>query len=184
MAKIGLKYPIAGKLTEGDTNTYGAKKVVGKAIKADIKLTKSSAKLYANDVLAESDSSVTGGTISLEVDELDDISYNFLLGHNKVGETDEIVANTNDTSPYVGFGFYGSKMVSNVKKYRAIFLVKVKFSEPDDSNSTKSENTSFATQTIEGEIVVLEDGTWKYEETFDTEAEAKTYLEGKLGTVA
>ena len=182
MAKIGLKYPIAGLLTEGSTNTYGEHEVIGKAIKADIKLTKSNAKLYADDILAEADTGVTGGKISLEVDEL--LAYNFLLGHGKVAETEEITAKSGDTAPYVGFGFYGSKMVNNVRKYRAIFFPKVKFSEPDDSNSTAGESTTFTTQTIEGEIIALEDGTWKYEQTFTTQSEAKTYLEGKFGTAA
>lgn len=184
MAKIGLKYPICGKLTEGVTNTYTEKTVIGKAIKADIKITKSNTKLHADDGIAEFETSVTGATINLEVDELSDKSYTFLMGHKKVGETEELVANGKDTAPFVGFGFYGAKMINNVTKYRAIFFPKVKFSEPDDSNATKGESTTFQTQTIEGEIVLSEDGTWKYEQTFATEAEAKSYLEEKFEAAA
>lgn len=184
MAKIGLKYPVFGVLTEAvGGNTYSAMKEIAKAIKADIKLQKSDAKLYANDGIAESDNSVTGGTVSLEIDDLSDEVYTALMGHAKVSETAEIVAKGGDTSPYVGFGFYGAKMVNNVRKYRAIFIPKVKFAEPDDSNATKGENTSFQTQTIEGTIVLLDDGTWKFEQTFDTEAEAKAYLAGKFKKV-
>lgn len=183
MAKIGLKYPVFGILTEATSgNTYGAMKEVAKAIKADIKLQKSDAKLYANNVIAESDNSVTGGTVSLEIDDLSDEVYVALMGHSKVAETEELVAKGGDTSPFVGFGFYGTKIVNNVRKYRAIFLPKVKFAEPDDNNSTGGETTSFATQTIEGTVILLDDGTWKFEQTFDTEAEAKEYLASKFST--
>lgn len=181
MAKIGLKYPVYGLLTESGTgNTYSAMKEIAKAIKADIKITKSDTDLYANDGIAESDNSVTGGTVSLEIDDLSDEVYLALMGHSKVGETDELVAKGPDTSPFVGFGFYGRKIVHNKSKYRAIFIPKVKFAEPDDTNETKKENTTFQTQTIEGKIVLLDDATWKKEQTFDTEEEAKTYLASKF----
>ena len=70
-------------------------------------------------------------------------------------------------------------MVSNVKKYRAIWLPKVQFGEPADTNATKG--YAFNTPVLEGTIAPDDSGDWKNEQTFTTEAEAKTYLEGKSG---
>ena len=173
MAKIGLRYPVYK-----GTNTKG---VIGKAIQADISISVNDVKLYADDVIAETDKSFQNGTITLGIDDLSDTVQVDLLGHTKDEETDEIAANVNDDAPYVGIGFYGVKKVSGTTKYRAIWLPKVKFAEPTDANKTKGETVEFSTPTIEGMIIPDDDGNWKYEQTFATEAAAKTYLEGKAG---
>lgn len=71
-------------------------------------MKKGDVKLWADDAVAESDSSVSGGTIALTVDELSPEVQKALLGHK--GETSkEMTANAKDIAPYVGFGFYGAK---------------------------------------------------------------------------
>ena len=64
MAKIGLRYPVYKT-----TSTSG---VIGKAIQADISITVNDVKLYADDVVSESDKSFQSGTILLEFDDLSD----------------------------------------------------------------------------------------------------------------
>lgn len=174
MAKIGLKYPVY----------KGAEKkgVIGKAIQADISITINDVKLYADDVVAESDKSFQSGTITLGLDDLSDDIQTEFLGHTKDTEG-EITAKGTDDSPYVGIGFYGVKKVNGIRKYRAIWLPKVQFGEPNDTNSTKGETVTFNTPVIEGTIMLDDNGDWKKEQTFDTEAEAKSYLEGKAGIV-
>lgn len=175
MAKIGLKYPCyKGATTQG---------VIAKAIQADIAITVNDVKLYADDAIAESDKSFQSGTLTLGIDDLSDIIQTEFLGHT-VGTDDEIIAKGTDENPYVGVGFYGVKVVAGVRKFRAIWLPKVQFGEPADTNATKGDTVAFATPVLEGAIMLDDDGTWKYEQTFDTEAEAKTYLEGKAGIEA
>ena len=173
MAKIGLRYPVYKSATKSG--------VIGKAIQADINITTNNVNLYADDVIAESDRSFQSGTITLGVDDLSTEILAEFLGHALDTETGEMIAKASDISPYVAIGFYGVKKVNNVTKYRAIWLPKVQFSEPADTNATKGETLAFNTPVIEGTVMPDDTGAWKYENTFDSEADAKTYLETKAG---
>lgn len=172
MAKIGLKYPVYKSATKSD--------VIGKAIQADISISVNEAYLYADDGVAESDKSFQSGTITLGIDDLSDEIQVEFLGHTQE-ETGEITAKGNDENPYVGIGFYGVKKVGGVRKYRAIWLPKVQFAEPEDTNATKGESVEFNTPSLEGTIMLDDNGVWKMENTFDSEADAKAYLEDKAG---
>lgn len=169
MAMIGLKHPVYKSATK--------KGVIGKAIQADIKITSNNVKLYADDSIAEEDKSFQSGAVALGIDDLSDTVQSDLLGHTVVDG--EITANENDESPNVGFGFYGVKKVRGKRKYRAIWLTKVKFSEPSDEHATKEDGTTFKTPVLEGSIMLDDNGDWKKEKTFDTEAEAIAYVDGK-----
>lgn len=171
MSKIGLRYPVYKTAT-----TQG---VIGKAIQADITITVNDVKLYADDAIAETDKSFQSGTITVGVDDLSDTMQVDLLGH--AVSDGEITAGGADVAPYVSIGFYGVKRVSNVDKYRAIWLRKVQFAEPADTNATKGETVVFNTPTIEGTIMLDDDELWKNEKTFDTKAEAVAYLQAKSG---
>lgn len=172
MAKIGLRYPVYKS-----PNTQG---VIGKAIQADISIEVNDVKLYADDAIAESDKSFKSGKITLGIDDLRDDVYTDFMGHTK-DVSGEITANENDQNAYVGIGFYGAKKVAGVRKYRAIWLPKVQFAEPSDSNKTKGETMEFATPTIEGTIMLDDNGDWKKEQTFDLESDAIAYLNAKAG---
>lgn len=171
MAKIGLRYPVY----KTDTS-YG---VIGRAIQADIAITVNDGKLYSDDALSETDKTFQSGAITLGVDDLSDTIQEDLLGH--AVDDGEIIAGGSDIAPYVSIGFYAVKRVSGVSKYRAIWLKKVQFAEPADTNATKGETVVFNTPTIEGTIMVDDDDNWKNEKTFDTAAEAVAYLQGKSG---
>lgn len=174
MAKIGLKYPVyKSATTEG---------VIAKAIQADIAITVNDVKLYANDGIAESDKSFQSGTITLGIDDLSDTIQTAFLGH--AVNDGEITAKGTDENPYVGIGFYGTKVVGGVKKFRAIWLPKVQFAEPADTNATKGDTVVFNTPVLEGTIMLDDNGDWKKEETFATEAEAIAYLQAKSGVKA
>lgn len=174
MAKIGLRYPVYKTET-----TSG---VIGMAIQADVSITTNDVKLYADDVVAESDKSFQSGTITLGIDDLSDTIQVAFLGHTV--SDGEITAKGSDSNPYVAIGFYGVKQVNNVKKYRAIWLPKVQFGEPSDTNKSKGENLEFATPVLEGTILLDDNGDWKKEKTFDTIAEAVAYLQAKSGVKA
>lgn len=188
MAKIGLKYPVYALATEvgsAVSYTYGA--VLAKAISANINITTNDVKLYADDAICESDHSFSSGTISITIDDLSDAAKKAILGYTEGATIDasagtkEMKASGNDSPAYVGFGFYGKKVVAGAKRWRAIWLKKVQFKEPTDELATKGETTEFGTTTLEGTIMVAADDYWKEEATFDTEAEAIAFLNGKSG---
>lgn len=182
MAKIGLQNFLYGILTEGQngTATYGAGLKPGKAISCNVSVSNNDAKLYADDALAESDTTFQSGTISLVVDNTDITTQATLLGHT---ETDgEMVKVATDIAPYVGLGRIVTKIVNGAYQYKVEFLSKVKFSEPSQEENTRGESVEFGTTTLEGIVATLPDGTWSKSQTFETMAEAKTYLNGLFGT--
>lgn len=103
-----------------------------------------------------------------------------LLGHTV---TDGVmVRNANDTAPYIGFGRVIVKMIGGVYKYKVEFLNKVKFAEPSQEDNTKGESLEFGTSELEGVVATLANGDWSKTQTFDTKAEAITYLESLMAT--
>jgi len=182
MAKIGLKNFLFGVLTEetDGTATYGVAHKPAKAISCSVSISNNDASLYADDTLAESDTSFQSGTVTIGVDDENDEMLAILLGHTYTNG--EIVRNSNDTAPYVGLGRIVTKMVNNVLKYKVEFLNKVKFGEPSQENNTKGESVEFATSEIEGQIATLSNGDWSKAQTFDTMTEAQAYLESFFTT--
>lgn len=183
MAVIGLKYPVVAKynVTAGGEVEYKDGKVMAKAIKADIKWTKSDAVLYADDDIDEELNSVNGGTISEEINELSYEMQEYILGHKKDESKEANTLNAEDNSPYVGHGFYAPVIRNNIIKYRAVWLTKVKFSEPDETIEGKGEKPKIQSTTIEGSIGKDKKGDIKKEEICDTEEQAKEWLHKKAG---
>lgn len=182
MAKIGLKNFLFGILTEAadGTATYGAATKPAKAISCSVDISNNEATLYADDTLAESDTSFQSGTVTLGIDDEDLTVLATLLGHEITDGN--MVRNATDTAPYVGLGRIITKMVGGVYKYKVEFLCKVKFSEPSQEDNTKGESLEFGTSEIEGVVSALADGNWSIAQTFDTMAAAQTYLNSLFGT--
>lgn len=181
MAKIGLRNFLFGILTEESdgTATYGVAIKPAKAISCNVSISNNDAKLYADDALAEADTTFQSGTVTMGIDDEDDVTLATLLGHQIVNG--EMVRNANDTAPYVGLGRIITKMVGGVYKYKVEFLKKVKFSEPSQENNTKSESVEFGTSELEGLVSTLANGDWSASQTFNTMAEAQTYLNSFFG---
>lgn len=182
MAKIGLKNFLIGVLTEASDGTasYGNAIKPAKAISCSVSISNNDAKLYADDGLAESDTSFQSGTVTIGIDDEDDVVLATLLGHEIVDG--EIVRKSTDSAPYVALGRIITKMVNNVYKYKVEFLKKVKFAEPSQDDNTKGESLAFGTSELEGQVACLADGTWSVAKTFNTMDEAQAYLESFFGT--
>lgn len=178
MAKIGLSNLIYSNLTEAQDGTpsYDGAKSLGKAVSANVSITNNSATLYADDQLAESDTSFQTGTITCGVDEDADATFAPLLGHSITEGV--VVKKSTDFAPYVGVGRIITKMVSGVYYYKAEVLFKVKFAEPSQDDTTKGESIEFNTTEIEGQIATLADGRWCTSQTFTTKANALAFIQG------
>ncbi len=186
MPVIGLKHPVVAKygVTAGGEVEYKDGKVMAKAIKADIKWTKADAVLYADDDVDEELNSVIGGTITEEINELSYDMQEYLLGHKKDESKEGSTLNADDNSIYVGHGFFAPVIRNNVIKYRAVWLTKVKFSEPDETIEGKGEKPKIQSISIEGSINKDVKGDIKKEEICDTEAAAIQWLHTKAGILA
>lgn len=180
MAKIGLnnfRYSILTEAEDGTPSYDGAKKPA-KAISCNVEISSNEAALYADDALAESDSSFQSGTVTIGIDDEDLETMATLLGHTIT--EGEMTRSADDTAPYVGLGRIIVKMINNVRKYKVEFLYKVKFTEPSQEDNTKGESLEFSTSEIEGTVASLADGKWSIAKTFDTKTEAISYLEGLM----
>jgi phi13 family phage major tail protein len=185
MAKIGLTTLRYSKLTEAadGTPSYDGAKTPGKAISCNVQITNNSATLYADDTLAEQDTTFQSGTVTVGIDEDDNTTMADLLGH-EIDESGEIIRKSTDIAPYVGFGHVATKVVHGAYKYKVEFLYKVKFAEPSNENNTKGESVEFSTTEIEGTIAALKNDKWSIAKTFDTKTAAVTYLEGLMSNTS
>lgn len=183
MAKIGLSNLIWSRLTaeaDNGTPTYDGAKSLGKAVSASVSITNNSATLYADNVLAESDTAFQSGTITLGVDEDADATFAELLGHtNNAGV---VTKSATDTAPFVAVGRIITKMVSGVLYYKAEVLFKVKFAEPSQDDNTKGESIEFGTSSIEGTIATLANGKWSTSQTFTSKANALAFIQGIMAS--
>lgn len=177
MALIGLNHFFYSHLTEAvdGTVTYDGPKTLGKAVSANVSITNNSAALYADDALAESDTTFQSGTITLGVDDDRETTFADLLGHTITDG--EVVYNANDTAPWVSVARIIVKLVENVKVYKVEVIRKVKFSEMSSANQTKGESVEFSTPEIEGTIATLKNGEWKITQTFASQDDAIDYIE-------
>jgi len=182
MAKIGLTNFRYGILTEAQDGTpsYGGAKTSAKAISCNVEISNNDAKLFADDTVQETDTSFSGGTATIGVDRYDYQMQADLLGHTYDSETQNLIRNTNDVAPYVGFGRVITEMVDGAYQYRVEFLYKVKFAEPSQEDNTKGESVEFGTFEMEGTVARCGNGLWSVSQVFSTKEAAITYLEGLL----
>ena len=180
MAKIGLNNFRWARLTEAvdGTPSYDGAKKPASAISCNVDISNNDAKLYADDVLAETDSSFQEGNVTIGIDDEDQATAAGMLGHTI--ENGEMIRNSNDVAPWVGFGRVVVRLINNVRKYKVEFLPKVKFSEPSQEDQTKGEDVEFRTYEMQGKVAQLANGDWSKTKTFDTQTEAINYLEGLL----
>lgn len=181
MAKKGFEYVVMGKYNE-TTGKCTEGRYLGPTSTFNITVTSNDVKDYGDNRAVVTDTSVTGGTTSLELNEMVNETYAYALGHTYNKEDDTVSCSKNDIAPFVGLGAVGiSRDETNVDKYTAKFYPKCQFKEPNDENATQGETLAFTHTTMEGNMFVPEDGTWKEQQTFKTLQEAKTWLNGKVG---
>lgn len=198
MATTGLSKPYYAKYENtGGVISYTGGGSLGKAVEVSVQIeTSESNVLYADNGIAESDTSFAGGTLTITTDDLEQAAAAAILGVTattyEVGEGEgaeevsELVFDDDMATPDLGVGFIEEKKKGGVFKYRAIVLHKVKFSVPEDAATTRGETIEW--QTPELEAVIMRDDSakhgWKSEATVGSEALAEAYIKQKLGITA
>ena len=121
MAFVGMKHVVAAPIkTEvaGQAVTYDTGVEIGAAISATVTINRNTEGLYANDALKESDNSITGGTIDLNIDDISDDAAEKILGVKKTaGESQNptVFHETGEAAPYVGLGYYRVRRLNGVE---------------------------------------------------------------------
>lgn len=187
--KIGLRYPVCAPYSVGQNNTpeYGEGFVLGAAVSITPATENSDAEFWADDELHDSDTGVSGGTISEEISHINPKHYALLLGHKYTAAVEntpaEVEISKEDQAIEVGHGYI---VVTREKDettgkpsvtYVAVWYSRVKFSEPNDTESkTKTKTTEFSSVSIEGRWDAACNGVYGKKAYCDTEDEAKAYL--------
>lgn len=179
MAKLGFEYVAAGKLDEA-TGKYSGGRYLGEAATFNVTVSANDVKDYGDNRAVLTDTSVTGGTVSIELNDMLEELNAFLLGHTYEEDTKSLICKKDDIAPYLGLGAVGISKKSGYR-YIAKLYKKVQFREPNDENATQTDTVTPAHTTLEGNMFVPEDNIWKEQQTFDTLEEAKKWLNGKLG---
>lgn len=193
MANIGLrnaKYNLIDYTTNKyKTLTNSAVPVLGKLIDAKLTENRSDVSLFADDTLAEYDSSFTSGSVAITLSDVDDETFATVKGCTIA--TSEITENENDSTPEMGYGHIVTKMVDGVKKYKVEFLPRIRVTKITADAKTKGETIEFNTVSLEAKVMSLSKaingmqvGDWRKVKTFDTLSAATTYLDGLLTPAA
>lgn len=190
MAFVGMKHPVWAPIREeieGQPVVYDTGLVIGEAISADVTFTRSNNPLYADDKLSESDNSITGGTVSLTVNEIEDATLAKIMDM-EVGADGEY-EETSSPSPYGGLGYMRARRKKGKTTYTAMWLYKVQLGITSETATTKGEQIDYQTPTLEGNMMgVVNDGDMKTKyrsrKTFETEAEAIAWLDAKAKVVS
>lgn len=189
MAYIGMKNVLLAKLkteTKGQPCVYENGMVFGKAINADVSFTKAQTDLYADDGAAESDNSITGGNVTLGIDDIPDEALT-MLGYKKVGEgTTAEYIKTSESSDYVGLGFTRTRVLQGIRSHEAIWLYKLQLGLESLNAQTKGQQMQWQTPTLSGTLMSVQNDAdlttnWHAFKRFENEADAVSYLKNLAG---
>lgn len=193
MAFVGLLYAVAAPIqteADGQAITYGKGQVIGGMMTAEISYTRNSNPLYADDRVMEEDNSITGGTIKMGVDDVNDDARVMMLGDVKEGDAgEEVYHETGESAPYVGAGYIRVRRKDNKTNYIAYWVHKAIFGIGTESAKTKGQNIEWQTPTLEGSIMGVKNNAalqtrFRERRTFTKESEARAWLNKKAGIEA
>ena len=158
MAKIGLKCLTYAPYTsggEGSSISYGTGVQLNDyMIRADVNEERNDAKFYADDHKIDSENSMTGATLSLELANMTDALEQAFLGYkaeSTASGADLLI--TDAAAGFVGIGFYRKERYKGTVTYKCYWFYKVQFSKDGDSTQTKGESVDFQTETLSGDAL-------------------------------
>ena len=160
MAYIGMRHPVFARVknyTPGTPIEYDEGVVLGKAIGATLTLQRTETSLYADDYKAEVDNSATGGTISLELDDIKHDAALKVLGlkkHTVNGK--EVYTITGAAAPYGGCGWVRERKMDGVISYVAQWVHRLQLGQNTKNAATKGQTITYQTTTLDGEILGAE----------------------------
>lgn len=177
----GLNTLLYGKLLLDDTEqpngnaVYEPPKKLSGAIEIKPKLNQNNAELYSDDMLVDSDYSVSSVGLTLTVDDDDDDIFCPLIGMtpNGEGENPGYDASVYDESAPIGLGYIE---VKGNGKFRVKFYPNAKVKPFDSDAKTKEEKVTFQKTSIEVIASPLKNGMYKHQKTFLDSKSAVEYL--------
>lgn len=190
MAKVGLAYlaiaPFPENHVAGSMPIYGNGVVAAQMVSANLTYDRAEVTLEADNVTVESDSSITGGTLSLTVAQFYEAAR--VMAFGVVASKDEDGVDVLDTTaalpPYVGAGFVVSEQVNGVESHVANLVWKTQFSPQGITAQTKGKQKNYQTDTATGTFMGVQinenNPTFVREARFSTLGEAQAWINKRL----
>lgn len=177
--------------------SYANQQVLGRGITATFDLKFAEGRLYSSGALSRYKKKLTGGSISLNVEDLPQsiqksifaaTEYSRNVGSGSPTAVKSIGYNRNSGGRYVGIATYVPADEASGDGYIGIFVHKAMFGPPSMSYQTENDSIQWVTPTTTGEFVdpdgAQSDGTpWSQIEIaeFATEAAALAWCKACLG---
>lgn len=181
-AETGVKKLVYAIMTDETLETYGAVKAAPPLLNIKVAPKSDSAKLYADNDVAEIETALGDVPVDIEVQEMPLTVQADILGHALDIETGQLVYNTNDKAPYTAIGYQRTKANG---KNRFVWLHKIKFEEISEESKTKEDKPKFNTPKISGTAMANKNGVWKTVADEDTKGSAIVgFLDAVPGTTA
>lgn len=136
---------------------------------------------YGDNKLVEEVTEFKTASIDVEVADISNMLASEVTGAS-IDETDgDLEFGADDTAPFGGLAFYVNKILHNKKKFQGIFYPKVKAAMQGEEYATKGESITLANGKLKFSAFAPNYGKWKIKsKDFDTEAEAKAWVDSKL----
>ena len=150
MAQIGLKNLYGAMITEdaSGNETYGSPFRIAKAISADLSVNTDDQTLWADDGADVNIKDFINGTLTLNVNDLDNTVKATLLG--ATADANGVVLSAGENvPPSFAIGFQ-SRSAKGGDRY--FWFYRVQFAVPNETINTKGESITFGTPTIVGTI--------------------------------
>ena len=184
MAKFGanyLKFNTIKEQPEGKLPLYDDKGPVqvGRLVKADLAVNMASGELYADDELAESLSVFSSGTLTAETDDILDEVAAVIYGCEVKDK--EVHYTYNDTAPEGGLAYFKRLRRRGVEGFQCIYLPRVTATIGNDTAQTRNNSITFSTMSTTFTVFACNSGDWRITHECATEAEAKAWVDEKLG---
>lgn len=194
MAIIGCSYLKYAKYAENQgVVSYSDGGTAAKLVSVNVSLDSASDNdFYADNSIDETDKVFSGGTLTVNTNDLTDAVSKVLLGlqdqslESITGITDssvkELLFDDRQVVPYLGIGMVIKHQRSGAAAWTAIILPKVQFSVPNDAAETQGKQISWQTPELVGSIMRDDSAyrAWKKQATFTTEAQAVLYINTRL----
>lgn len=183
MAKIGMRHIVSSPITDhtdGSVPTYGTGFIVGRAQRGNVQWEHNDNKLHGDDIVAEGDNGIVGGTLDIGTTELIEENEEKLLGyiHDETNDDYEI---SDEGAPYVGIGYIQVLKRFGVTIYKALWYYKVQFGMQSEETKTRENRVDWGTPEIHGDLYgIYKDASGKAKfrrhKRFTTYAAAETWL--------
>lgn len=194
MAFVGMQHVVAAKITAKPDNampTYSAGMVIGKAIQAELSITRNSNPLYADDVVAEDDNSITAMSVSIGMDDFSEEAQAYLGLLKEVtgtGADDKTYYETSGSADSAGLGYMRVRRKNGITTYQGVWVLDVLFGIESENSQTKGESIEWQTPTVTGQAAAhmittidTDNPIFRMKKNFTTAAACIDWLDEQAG---